>query len=107
MHEAGIARSIVAALRREEPAGRQVVLHVMGGHHGPAAFESALRFHLGVEAPDLDTASFRVVHDPVARLCVGCGAEFNAPGPDDPCPGCGGPSLPLQEHEQVEIELVG
>ena len=107
MHEAGIARSIVATLRGKDLAGRRVLLHVRGGHHGPASFESALRFHLGVQAPDLDPASFGVVHDPVPRLCVSCGAGFAAPGPDDPCPACGGPSLPLQEHEQVEIELVG
>jgi Zn finger protein HypA/HybF involved in hydrogenase expression len=107
MHEAGIARSVAAALRREDLAGRHVVLHVRGGHHGPDEFESALRFHLQVEAPELDPGSFEVVHDPVVRLCVGCGSESSSVRPDDACPRCGGASLPLLDHEQVAIELVG
>jgi Zn finger protein HypA/HybF involved in hydrogenase expression len=107
MHEAGIARGIVAALRREDIDGRRVVLHVRGGHHEPAEFESSLRFHLQLEAPDLDPARFELVHDPAPRLCVACGREFQAALPDDPCPACGGSSLPVIDHEQVEIELVG
>jgi Zn finger protein HypA/HybF involved in hydrogenase expression len=107
MHEAGIARSIVAALRGRDLAGRRVVLHVRGGHHGPDEFESALRFHLQVEAPELDPGSFEMTHDAVARLCVACGREFASARPTDPCPQCGGPSLPLLDHEQVEVELVG
>ena len=107
MHEAKIARSIVTALRDGELAGRRVVLHVRGGHHGPDEFEASLRLHLEAEAPDPEPASFRVVHDPAPRLCVGCGEEFAAPRPDDPCPRCGGASLPLLDHEQVEVELVG
>ena len=107
MHEAGIARSVAAVLRHEDLAGRHVVLHVRGGHHGPDEFESALRLHLQVEAPELDPGSFEVVHDPVARLCVGCGCEFSAACSDDRCPCCGGASLPLLDHEQVAIELVG
>lgn len=107
MHEAGIARSIAAALRGQAVDGRTVRLHVRGGHHDPGEFEAALRTHLRIEAPELDAVPIELVHAAVPRLCVGCGREFAAPGPDDPCPSCGGASLPLQEHEQVEVELVG
>lgn len=107
MHEAGIARGIAAALRGRALAGRVVRLRVRGGHHDPGEFEAALRTHLRIEAPELDAVPIELVHEAVPRLCVGCGAEFVAPGADDPCPTCGGASLPLQEHEQVEVELVG
>ncbi len=106
MHEAGIARRIAETVRRERRSGERVVLHVRGGHHGPDAFESALRFHLTAEAPELALADVDIVHDPVPRLCVGCGREFPAARPDEPCPRCGGSSLPLLDHEQVEVELV-
>lgn len=107
MHEAGIARAVAGALREEGAQGRRVVLHVRGGHHGPEQFESALRLHLSIEAPELDQAALTVVHDAVPRLCVSCGREFPAARPDVPCPGCGGASLPLLDHEQVEVELIG
>ncbi|MDA8202780.1 MAG: hydrogenase/urease maturation nickel metallochaperone HypA [Chloroflexi bacterium] len=107
MHEAGIARSIAAVLRGRDVAGRRVVLHVRGGHHGPDEFEAALRLHLEIEAPDLELTSFEIVHDPVPRFCVGCGAEFPAARPEDPCPRCGGTSLPLLDREQVEVEIAG
>ena len=107
MHEAGIARSIARALREQTLDGRRVVLHVRGGNHAPEAFDSSLLFHLQLEAPELDPAALEIVHDAAARLCVGCGREFPAARPDEPCPRCGGSSLPLLDHEQVEIELAG
>ena len=107
MHEAGIARSIARALRDEPLDGRRVVLHVRGGNHAPEAFDSSLLFHLHLEAPELGAVAFEIVHDAATRLCVGCGQEFPAARPDEPCPRCRGSSLPLLDHEQVEIELVG
>ena len=107
MHEAGIARGVAEVLRRERVDGRRVVLHVRGGHHRPEEFESSLRLHLQIEAPELDVGAFEIVHDPAPRLCVGCGREFSAVLPDERCPRCGGSSLPLLEHEQVDVELVG
>ncbi len=107
MHEAGIARSIARALRSEQLDGRRVVLHVRGGNHAPEAFDSSLRFHLQLEAPDLDPGTLEIVHDAAPRLCVGCGREFPAARPDEPCPRCGGSSLPLRDREQVDIELAG
>ncbi len=107
MHEAGIARSIAGALRGRQLDGRRVVLHVHGGDHDPDAFEASLRFHLQLEAPELAAVALELVRDPAPRLCVRCGARFSAARPDQPCPECGGASLSLEEHEQVEIELVG
>ena len=107
MHEAGIARFVAAVLRHEDLAGRHVVLHVRGGHHGPDEFESALRLHLQVEAPELDPGSFQVVHDPVARLCVGCGREFSGPARTTDALAVAARASPCWTREQVDIGLVG
>ncbi len=107
MHEAGIARAVADVLRGRDLGGKRVRLHVKGGHHGEDEFDASLRMHLELEAPDVATVPLEFVHDPVPRLCASCGATFDAPRENDPCPECGGPSLPLLEHEQVEVELVG
>jgi Zn finger protein HypA/HybF involved in hydrogenase expression len=99
MHEAGLARAIAKALR-DRPAAP-----VPGHPH--EEFDSALRFHLASEAPELDPARLEVVHLPAGRLCTGCGRSYEAADPGEPCPTCGGASLPLIEREQVEIELLG
>jgi len=105
MHEAGIARSIAAALRGRDLAGGRVVVHVSGGHHEPADFDASLLAHLQAEAPDF--APFvEIVHDPSERLCVACGGQFRAVLSQDPCPACGGAGLPMLENETVEVELV-
>ena len=111
MHEAGLARAIAKALRNRPAAPAPgtspgVRLLVTGGHHPNEEFDSALRFHLASEAPELDPARLEVIHLPAGRLCTGCGRSYQAADPGESCPTCGGASLPLIEREQVEIELL-
>jgi len=117
MHEAGLARAIVKALRNRAVApargtgtstdtGTGVRVLVTGGHHPVAEFDNALRFHLASEAPELDLARLELIHLPAGRLCTGCGRTYEATDPGESCPTCGGASLPLIEREQVEIELL-
>ena len=107
MHEAGLAVAIADALRSEGVAygHARVRLLVSGGHAHTEDFDGALRLHLLAAAPDID-AQIEIVHRPVERMCIGCGASFAAPSPDDPCPDCGGSALPIPQPERIDIELV-
>jgi Zn finger protein HypA/HybF involved in hydrogenase expression len=109
MHEAGLAAAVAAALRQQGVttlAGARVRLLVSGGHAEPADFDDSFRFHLVTAAPELGAADVEIVHLPVERVCIGCGDPFAAVSADDPCPRCGGSSLPVPTPERVEIELV-
>jgi len=109
MHEAGLAVAVADALRREgvgAAPGTRIRLLVSGGHAEPDDFDGSFRFHLATAAPEFDAAAIEIVHLPIDRACVGCGAMFTAVGPDDPCPGCGGSGLPVPTAERVEIELL-
>jgi Zn finger protein HypA/HybF involved in hydrogenase expression len=107
MHEAGLARSIAAAL---EDAGRlqpgiRVRLLVSGGHDDPDLFDEALRLHLATISPNLD-GHVDIVHVPVERTCAACFASFTAINADEPCPRCGGIALPFPTPERIDVELL-
>jgi len=107
MHEAGLARSIAAALEdagRLEP-GVRVRLHVSGGHDDPELFDESLRLHLGLIAPALGE-QIEIVHEPVERLCSGCLEPFHAVTADEPCPRCGSIAVPVPTPERVDVELL-
>lgn len=108
MHEAGLAEAVADALRRElagAPGPARFRLLVTGGHAEPDQFDDAFLFHLAAAVPELDVSTLEVVHLPVDRLCVGCGAAFAAVSSDEPCPQCGGSGLPVPSPERVEIEV--
>lgn len=108
MHEAGLAAAVVDALRREgvEPGDAIVRILVSGGHTQAEDFDQAFRFHLTLEAPEYGGAHLEIVHVATDRACAACGGAFRAALADDPCPACGGPSLPLAGGEQLEMEVV-
>lgn len=104
MHEAGLARAIVATLRERGLEPTAVRLLVRGGHHGSAEFDTSLRSHLAAALPDGGAERLEIVHLPVDHLCVACGTRFQAAEIDPACPACGGASLSSMLDEQVEIE---
>ena len=107
MHESGLAVAVAEALRAQSLDGARVRLLVQGGHAEPDDFDAAFRFHLSAAAPDLDAIPIEIVHLPTDRICVGCGGRFSAARADEPCPTCGGASLPVDVTEHVEVEVVG
>jgi Zn finger protein HypA/HybF involved in hydrogenase expression len=109
MHEAGLAAAVADALRREGVSaehGDRVRLLVSGGHADTGDFDASFRLHLALAAPELDLAELEIVHLPVDRVCIGCGAAFASVEADEPCPRCGGSGLSVPTPEHVEIELV-
>ncbi len=106
MHESGLATAVAETLRGQPLDGARVRLLVQGGHAEPVDFDEAFRFHLRAAAPDLEGVTIEIVHLPTDRLCVSCGGGFRAVSADVPCPTCGGPSLPVDAAEHVEIEVV-
>ncbi len=108
MHEAGLAAAVADALRREgvEADTARVLIHVSGGHAHAEDWDGAFRLHLGLAAPEYAATPVTIVHDPVDRLCVAGGHAFAAPSADDPCPECGGSSLPVPIPERIEIEVM-
>lgn len=108
MHEAGLAAAVADALRREgvEADGARVLIHVSGGHAHAEDWDGAFRLHLGLAAPEYAGTPVDIVHEPVDRLCVAGAHHFAAPSADDPCPACGGSSLPVPIPERIEIEVV-
>jgi hypothetical protein len=109
MHEAGLAAAVADALRREGVGlddGGHVRLLVSGGHADAGDFDASFRLHLALAAPELDLAELEIVHLPVDRVCVGCGATFASVEADEPCPRCGGSGLSIPTPEHVEIELL-
>jgi Zn finger protein HypA/HybF involved in hydrogenase expression len=107
MHEAGLANSVVDAVRGAGPLepGARVRLLVSGGHHEPSEFESALRLHLRGNAPDLEPL-IDIVHVEAERLCMGCGGTFASIRAEDPCPACGGTAMPLPVPERIDVEVL-
>lgn len=103
MHEAGIAAAIAGELRERGLDARSVVLRVSDGHGDPAAFDAALRMHLAAIEPGLDVLALVIEHVPTARLCASCTGSFQAVGPDDPCPACGGPGIAVPLPERVDM----
>jgi hypothetical protein len=104
VHEAGIARAIAAELRERGLAVGEVRLLVEGGHDAPDAFDASLRAHLALEMPGVDV--IRILHLPSLRLCAGCGRAFESVTAEDPCPVCGGSSLPEPvRNERVRLEI--
>lgn len=103
MHEAGIARSIVAAIRDNGLAGLPVRVVVTGGHDAPDDFDASLRFHLSVAAAGIDLGPVEIVHRPGPRWCPACGRP-SVGLVDAPCPGCGGPTLGTPSEEGIELE---
>jgi hypothetical protein len=109
MHEAGLAAAVADALRREGVGlndGGHLRLLVSGGHADAGDFDASFRLHLALAAPELDLAELDIVHLPVDRICVGCGATFASVEADEPCPRCEGSALSVPTPEHVEIELV-
>lgn len=106
MHEAGLARAVVARLRDGGFELRDVRLLVRGGHHEPEDFDAAMRAHLSGELSGEDSSGLQIVHVPFGHLCLACGRSFDAAALDESCPGCGGDALPSILDEQVEIELL-
>jgi len=104
VHEAGLARAVAGELRERGLTVRDVRLLVWHGHDAPDAFDASLRAHLALEAPGQGD-EIEIVHLPAPRLCAACGRAFESVAAADPCPACGGTSLPAPGHEQVEIEL--
>jgi Zn finger protein HypA/HybF involved in hydrogenase expression len=105
MHEAALANTIAAKLRESRQAGvvGRPRLVVRGGHDESAAFDAALRLHLALAAPELDSDALDIIHAPVTRLCSGCGRRFGASDPLAPCPTCGSLGLPTTMDEEVEL----
>lgn len=106
MHEAGLASAVAEALRQESLDGARVRLLVSGGHSHPHDFDGSFLMHLVATAPELEGVPFEIVHLPFPRLCVGCGARFDAVTEETPCPTCGSSGLPVATPERLEIELL-
>lgn len=108
MHEAGLAIAIAAALHDapERHDAAHLRLIIKGGHDDPASFDAALRFHLGFHAPELEMDRLQVVHEPIVRLCSGCGQPFLHADPFGPCPRCAAPALRTGTPEEVEFEWI-
>ncbi|HXP33050.1 MAG TPA: hydrogenase/urease maturation nickel metallochaperone HypA [Acidimicrobiales bacterium] len=106
MHEAGLAASVADVLRQRglDREGASVRLIVHGGHDDAAAFDDALRLHLGMALPELDQRRLAIRHAPGTAVCVACGEPFEAPSSESPCPACGSPGLLLPTPESIEIE---
>jgi len=107
MHEAGIAASLLAALREAglEDGGPPLRVIVRGGHDDPPGFDAALRLHLSAGAPQLDQARLEIVHEPVEATCIDCARPFPALSPATACPACGGSGLVPPRPETVELEV--
>ena len=106
MHEAGLAASVADALRQRglEREGPSVRLVVHGGHDDAAAFDDALRLHLGLALPGFDQRRLKIRHTAAIAMCVGCGEPFKARSAETPCPACGSPGLRLPTPESIEIQ---
>jgi Zn finger protein HypA/HybF involved in hydrogenase expression len=105
MHEAGIARAIVATLRANASGPRQLRVLVQGGHGGCQEFDAALLLHLRLVEPGLDLAGIEIVHLPQPLTCATCGRQFEAVETSEPCPQCGGSAWPTHTSERIEIEI--
>ncbi len=106
MHEAGIARAVADEIRQQGAQGDQVRLFVTGGHGQPEDFDAALRLHLSLALPGLDTAAIEVVHRPTSRLCPSCAVTFDGIRPLDPCPTCGSVGLETPISEEIDLEIL-
>ena len=106
MHEAGIARAVASELRQQGVPGDRVRLFVTGGHGQPEDFDAALRLHLSLALPEIDSAAIEIVHRPTSRLCPSCAVTFPGIRPLDPCPACGSPGLETPISEELELEIL-
>lgn len=104
MHEAGLAQAVAGTLRERGLSIRDVRLLVRDGHGAPDTFDASLRARLALALPCLDD-DVEIVHLATPRICAACGTVFEAADPANPCPDCGGTSLPAHGHEEIEIEL--
>lgn len=106
MHEAALASTVAfnwRKARNDGILGRPRLL-IRGGHDEPIDFDAALRLHLQLVAPELESGALQIVHLPIARLCGGCGRDFDATGPWPVCPECGSVALPSTTPEAVELD---
>jgi Zn finger protein HypA/HybF involved in hydrogenase expression len=103
MHEAGIARSIVTAIRDNGLVGVPVRVVVTGGHDAPDDFDASLRFHLSIAAVDIELGPVEIVHRPGPRWCPACGRP-SIGLVDASCPDCGGPTMGTPSEEAIELE---
>lgn len=105
MHEAGLARGVVAALRERGLRLTDVRLTVRGGHHEPGEFEAELREHLSaaLAGDEAAVAALEIVRLPSGHFCPTCGSEFESPGVDEPCPNCRAETLAAVADEQIDI----
>ena len=106
MHEVALAGMVAADWRKARTDGilGRPRLLIRGGHDEPADFDAALRLHLRLAAPELDSEALEIVHLPTTRLCGGCGRRFDGCGPRPACPTCGGTPLPSTTPEAAELD---
>lgn len=105
MHEASLASSVLAVLRRHPGPYGVVRVHV-GDVSSPAeALAERLRTHLAAAEPPV-TAAVEVRLRERERLCAACTTTWSSPEPDPPCPACAGPALPVPHDHAVEVELL-
>lgn len=102
MHESGVARTIVAALRDHGPWDYARILIT-----DPSFAHSveALRLHVQVEGPDLDLARLEIVNVAVPAVCMTCGADVAVFAAADPCPRCDGSVLTIASSPTITLEL--
>jgi hypothetical protein len=108
MHEAALAGTLAIRLRQARATaliGRPRLL-VRGGHDEPDDFDAALRLHLALAAPEMESSTLEILHLPVERICSGCGGRFSSDRFAAACPACGSPALPNRTLESVELEWI-
>lgn len=104
MHEFGLARTVVVALRDHGPWDHARILIT-----DPSFAHSveALRLHVQVEGPDLDLDRLEIVNLAVPAACMTCGAEVAVFAAADPCPRCDGSVLIIASSPTITLELAG
>lgn len=106
MHEASLASSVLAVLRRHPGPYGVVRVHV-GDVSSPAeALAERLRTYLAAADPPI-TAEVQVRLRERERLCGACATGWTSTESDPACPSCGGAALPVPHDHAVEVELLG
>lgn len=113
MHEMALCQGMVDLINDQQRRNgfsrvRRVIVEIgVLGHVDPHALEFA--FEVGAQGSAAESAALEIREIPGSGWCMDCSETIEISARGEPCPGCGGYKLIVQQGEELrlkELEVV-